>query len=380
MTPVEAHVHDERVMLLRRAIAVLFALVLLAGWMLATGSPAVAQSVQGDELTWRLAPGDNEHGDARPNFTYVVDPGDAITDVLIVQNASARPLPLDVYAADGFTTPSGHLDLGARDVTATGLGSWVTTEIGELSLAPGERVEVPFVLDVPDDAPPGDHTGGIVTSYGAEGPGNVRVDNRLALRIHARVSGEMTVGLAPGELTVIQPFSLNPFATPPVTLRYTLANTGNVRTFGHETATIGGPRSLGARTIGALVDEILPGSTIEREVELTGVWPLFRLNGEVTIVPEAVGGMVADPIILTVAVWSIPWGQLVLVALIVAVGVTISVRRGSRTHAADTGGSDDAATEATSSSEDASRTAPKDVSGQGDWTKTNSAASSESTT
>lgn len=339
-----------------RPAARLLTVLVAAMLALVVSAAAFAHAQTEDDLTWSLTPGDTEHGEGRPNFAYVVDPGDTVFDVLVVENASARTLPLDVYAADGFTTASGHLDLEAGDATPSGLGAWVTPELDTLSLEPGEQAEVPFALSVPEDAPPGDHPGGIVTSYlAAEDGGNVRVENRLALRIHVRVSGELATNLSVQDLTVTPSPSFNPFAPSTAIVRYRLVNDGNVRTFGHETVRVAGPGSVGSRSTTAIVDEIVPGSAIEREVEVTGVWPLVRLVGEVTIVPEAVGGAIDDPVEEHARAWAIPWGILGLVLLVVLVGVLIGVWRGRRADKAQ--GARDA------TADGASETASDDASG-----------------
>ena len=50
----------------------------------------------------------------------------------------------------------------------------------DVTVAPGESVEVPFVVTLPDDAAPGDYVGGIVTSGATSGiPIRLRVGGAL---------------------------------------------------------------------------------------------------------------------------------------------------------------------------------------------------------
>ncbi|TQL51726.1 WxL protein peptidoglycan domain-containing protein [Ornithinicoccus hortensis] len=236
-----------------------------------------ADAPTGDELTWSVRPADNEHGTDRANYGYLLDPGAEITDAFVVTNASPQELTLAVYAADGYTTPSGHLDLQPADTPATDLGAWVTPDTDQLVLAPGESESVEFTLAVPEDAAPGDHPGGIVTSYvTGDETGTVRLDRRLGSRIHVRVSGEQQVALAVSDLTVDQPFGANPIEPVTTTVRYTPTNTGNVRALGHETVTVSGPGGLAGTSAEVVVDEIMPGSSVTREVALEGTWPLLR--------------------------------------------------------------------------------------------------------
>ncbi|WP_420113222.1 WxL protein peptidoglycan domain-containing protein, partial [Pseudactinotalea sp.] len=180
----------------RAALTLLVVSVLTA----VAAAPAVA-----DEIAWSVAPSNNEHGDARPNYGYQLEPGAVIQDGLEVANTGEVELTLAVAAADGFTTANGVLDLVPVTDPQLDLGAWVVPEVSELTLAPGERVEVPFTLTVPQDAAPGDHTGGIVTIRTSDAGGTVQLEQRLASRIHVRVPGEQVVTLAVSDLEIDQP-------------------------------------------------------------------------------------------------------------------------------------------------------------------------------
>lgn len=187
-----------------------------------------------------------------------------------------------------------------------------------------------FTVEVPEDASPGDHPGGIVTSYATEGSGTVRLDRRLGSRIHVRVAGEQRVSMTVTDVTVAQSSSLNPLAPLTTTVRYSLSNTGNVRTLGHETVTLSGPGGIAAVSAEAVVDEIMPGGSLTREVTFEGTWPLGRLGADVQISPEAVAGQVAAPVQAGAATWAVPWVLLGALVLLIAVAVWLGVRRGRR--------------------------------------------------
>lgn len=288
-----------------------------------------------DQLTWSVQPADTEHGTQRANYAYALEPGAELTDAMVVTNASSRELTLAVYAADGYTTPSGHLDLQPADTPATGLGSWVTPEVDEVTLDPGESQEIPFTLAVPEDASPGDHPGGIVTSYvTGEDSGTVRLDRRLGSRIHVRVAGEQEVSLTVSDLQVDQPFGANPVAPVTTTVRYTLTNTGNVRTLGHERLTVAGPGGLLAvQPTGVAIDEIMPGSSIDREIEVDGTWPLGRVSAQLEITPEAVAGTIAPAVDSEATTWAVPWVWIGVLVLLIALSVWLGMRRAGQSSA-----------------------------------------------
>lgn len=307
-------------------------LVVVLSWAAGSaGSAAQLATQDSDQLSWSVRPADNEHGTGRPNFGYALEPGEELTDGFVVTNRSRSDLVLDVYAADGFTTPSGHLDLRAAGEPSVGLGSWISTAVDQVRLDPGETVEVAFTISVPTDAPAGDHPGGIVAAHSAEaGSGTVRLDRRLGSRIHVRVAGEQQLGLQVSELRLERRASWNPFAAGETVLRYQLSNTGNVRAFAHETLTLTGPAGLGRQTRQDTVEEIMPGSSVEREVELGGTWPLVRLGADLQLVPEAVGGAPGPAVDADVQTWAVPWLLLLALLLIAAVVAVVTLRRRRR--------------------------------------------------
>ncbi|MDF2847431.1 MAG: hypothetical protein K0R97_1413, partial [Oerskovia sp.] len=62
-------------------------------------------------VTWGVRPADTVHGTERPNYAYSLEPGASLDDGIIVSNYTQGPLTFRVYAADGFMTDAGELDL-----------------------------------------------------------------------------------------------------------------------------------------------------------------------------------------------------------------------------------------------------------------------------
>lgn len=296
------------------------------------GQPAHAQS---GRVTWGVQPADTEHGTDRPNFAYELDPGDMIEDAVVVTNHTPTEITFRIYAADGFTTPSGFLDLLPAGEPSVGLGTWITFPTAEITLGPDERREVPLTLTVPEDTTAGDHSGGVVTSVVTAGAGEgVTQDNRLGNRVHVRVRGELAASVAIENLEVRYDASANPFAPGRATITYDLVNTGNVRVAGHETVRLSGPLGLGAHVVAGELPELVTGSDLPRELVVEGVWPLLRTPVEVSVQPVPVGigagGTAAAPVALTAAVWTVPWVLLGLVLLTVLAAVAVGRRGGAR--------------------------------------------------
>lgn len=73
-----------------------------------------------------------------------------------------------------------------------GLGTWITTSVASINLAPGEQKEVLFKITIPKDADPGGHFAAIFwgTSPGSR-PGQVSIGAKTGLLILLTVSGDV---------------------------------------------------------------------------------------------------------------------------------------------------------------------------------------------
>ncbi|MGX7669205.1 WxL protein peptidoglycan domain-containing protein [Plantactinospora sp. DSM 117369] len=295
-------------------------------------------------VTWGVAPSSPTGPNGRASFGYKLDPGAKVTDYVAVTNHSTRPLTLSLYASDAVTTPQGGFDLLPGAQRPVDVGSWVRLTASTLTIPSTSRVDVPFTLTVPDNATPGDHTGGIVATLAAtstDGQGNeVAVDHRVGARIYLRVTGELRPALALEDLQVRHRGSANPFGGGEIVATATIRNTGNVRLAGQPAIDAAGLFGLGRRgASGAALPQILPGGAIQATVRLPGVPPLFRLTVTTTVVPAAVDSQVRDPAPATASqvttVWAVPWFHLLLVALVAgAVWALLTARRRRRRRAA----------------------------------------------
>ncbi|WP_320777418.1 WxL protein peptidoglycan domain-containing protein [Streptomyces sp. CRN 30] len=309
--------------LLRTVLLALLTALALTGTV--TGP---ARAADGD-VTWTVRTASNGYGDDRSSFSHHVNPGGTVEDAMVVANRGRSELTLAVYAADGYTTGKGQLDLLTRDEKSTGVGAWVRPAKKTVRIAPGRTAEIPFTVEVPDDATPGDHVGGILTSLRqSEDAEGIAVDRRLGIRVKLRVSGALKPTLAVEDPHVDYHGTADPFGQGDATVTYTLHNTGNAMLSGAQDVTLSGPFGVLSTDAGKIPapPELLPGEKWEVTVEVHGVTPAFRLTAEATVTPavtDAAGSTTTlKPVHATTGGWAVPWALLLLVLLVLAAAVS----------------------------------------------------------
>lgn len=311
--------------IVRAALGLLF---LPVGVVAAGVGPASAA----DDVSWAVRTASNGFGADRQNFNYTLDPGGSLNDALVVVNHGDKPLKLAVSAADGFTTDAGQLDLETADKLPVEVGTWLRAGRNAITVKPGSSVEVPFTLKLPDNATPGDHMGGIITSLTqTDTKAGINVDRRLAIRVKVRVGGELKPALAVEDLAVGYDGTANPFARGSATITYTIHNTGNAIVAARQKASVAGPFGLLRKAADPIEDspELLPGESWKVTATVDGVAPSVRLAGSVALTPRVTDavGTVAPLATIHASMhgWAMPWAAFV-VLLVIAAAACLAVR------------------------------------------------------
>jgi hypothetical protein len=298
------------------ALARASAVVLLAALgLLGVGAgPAAADG----DVSWAVSTASNDFGSGRPNYWYTLNPGGRLEDGLVVVNHGTTPLHLAVYAADGFTK-GGRLDLVTKDAKSARVGAWVHTDRPDVTVRPGESVEVPFTLTLPDDAAPGEYMGGIVTQAGGTDAGR-----RLGIRIRLRVGGSLKPSLSAENLHVR--YSGTPFGKGDATVTYTIHNTGNAILTARQAVSVSGPFGRLRVHAGQIHDspQLLPGDTWKVSVPVRGVAPALRLTGRVTLVPLLTDASGSVAPLAAVETTSYAWTWALLLVLVVLGGLVVA--------------------------------------------------------
>jgi hypothetical protein len=305
-----------------RLAAPALALLVIAGVVAIPAAPA--RAADGD-VTWSVRTAANEFGSDRTSYHYTINPGSKVDDAIVVTNGGTDPLDLAVYAADGFTTSSGQLDLLAGGRKSKAVGAWTVASGDHVIVQPGASAEVPFTVAIPENASPGDYAGGIVTSrVTPDASKQINVDQRLGIRISLRVTGDLVPGLAVEDEHVDFSGGLNPFAGGDATLSYTLRNTGNAVISARQTEQVTGPFGWFAASApkNSPPPQLLPGETWTVHVPFSGVPTAFVAIGTATVTPivtDASGSTSAlDPIDASAAAPAVPWTWLIVLLVLAA--------------------------------------------------------------
>ena len=324
----------------RRLLSALGAAVVVTAGLVATlvAAPA-AHAADGDQpspatvgVATRPAGGDGRP-DGRTRFSYSADPGQSVTDQVLVGNTGTERQDFTVYATDAFNGQDGTFSLLPTADVPTSVGAWLRFDNGadriQFSLEPNEVRLLPFTVTVPATATPGDHVGGLVASVVEEGQ-QVSLDRRVATSIFARVSGELQPQLSITSYSASYEGDWwNPFAGS-IRLRYTVTNPGNVALAGNITSGVRtwlGIPATGER--GGSIPVLLPGNTASYDFTVNGVGQWFYLNPGTTLSPFVESSDTALQLPVTAVsrdtvVFAVPWTVLIL--LVLAAGVVLLLR------------------------------------------------------
>jgi hypothetical protein len=306
--------------MIRSSFATLAAVLVAVPLVPARAMAAPTPTPTAPTLTWAVQPANQQGPDGRRWIAHTLDPGQVVTERLAVRNFSNRAAVFALKAADGYLTDNGRFNMLPSGKASVDGGTWIQVQ-DTVSVGANETKIVPFTITVPREAKPGDHPAGIAATVTATG-GTVAVESRVGFRVMMRVSGTVTAALTVDDLTATYRHSWNPFAPGSIRVRYATRNDGSVAVTGTgqvATAELGGLTESGTRSE---VEQTLPGGSRRVDVRVKGVWGLGPLRTTVTVTPAVLDGDTSGaevrPASASVTVWTLPWPQLLLVAILVA--------------------------------------------------------------
>ncbi|MEO7804936.1 MAG: DUF916 domain-containing protein [Actinomycetota bacterium] len=146
-------------------------------------------------------------------FVIETTPGSKVTQNVALRNDDAKPLTLELAGVDAITGHLGGASYNLSTEPRKVVGAWITFGRPSVTLAPGESALAPFDVNVPADATPGEHLGGIsislVGNSASPTPGkstgtgaSIALKTRRIIAVQVNTPGDATPKLT---ITGVQP-------------------------------------------------------------------------------------------------------------------------------------------------------------------------------
>lgn len=301
--------------------------------------PAAALAIPADEpedpgISWAIQPSSAAGPDGRDAMVYTLTQGETVTDYVGVSNLGDETLTVQVYPMDAHMTSDGAFSLPPAGVAPTGLGGWIgLSGDGTYTIEPGTRVDIPFLLTIPENASPGDHAAGIVASVvsaaGTDGAApQMSVDRRVGVRLYLNIPGDALPGVDVSDVVIEHEAGWSLDA--PAHVSFTVTNTGNVRVHGTAALNMAGPFGAAlSQPVTIDLPDLLPGARVTLQHTFDDVATAGLLKADVTLTPTSTQGAIDGTHRAHGSVLSIPW-LIVSVTALVAAALALFVARSIR--------------------------------------------------
>ena len=163
-------------------------------------------------LSISLEPGSSE-AQAIGYFVLSASQGQAVKESAILRNLSKNDVTVSLAAVDGATGLYGGITYALPTDTVKNVGAWITLSQTTVDLKAGESMEIPFTINIPNDAPTGVNVGGITawvpavsdsTSSTAQGFGaQIIIQTRRVVAVQVTIPGASDPVLAISGITPI---------------------------------------------------------------------------------------------------------------------------------------------------------------------------------
>jgi hypothetical protein len=306
----------------------------------ASAGPSSATGSKTNVVTFGTQTSGPTKPDGRGYYDYGAGAGGTIPDQIAVINYSSKEISLLIRPTDALNTPQGGFAALPITERSTGVGTWIALPKNDLSvtLPPRTDVIIPFRVEVPKSATPGDHVGvltaTLVSSIISKSGERVALDQTVGTRVFIRVSGPLHPAFAVENLKVKYRGTLNPIGKGKVVLTYAVKNIGNVALGGKQTVSVSG--MFGSKAVAkktAEVQLLLPGFSVKESVTVTGVIPEILDTGHVSVSPLYIPGSIqpkSGPFKANVQFWAVPWIIIAIVLFIILTAVWLLWRRRRR--------------------------------------------------
>ncbi len=197
---------------------------------------------------------------------FILDgkPDTTVQNGIRIKNTGAATGTVTLYAVDATTGQNSGLVYNAQDVPSHDVGSWVHLAQQQLTLAPGQIKDVPFQVDIPKGARPGQHIGGIVAKSVVQASTqkstfHVDVQSLSIVAVQLNVAGPQEDRLA---MTGVQASGANGYQN----ILINLSNTGTSLLKPHGTLQVLDAQGNILQNLTIKLDTFLPDTTINYPV------------------------------------------------------------------------------------------------------------------
>lgn len=261
----------------QRAVGLLLAAV--AGLALGTAPGAQAAGGGGG---FSAAPAKGSPQDKNGTYFSLHAPtGGVLHEVLVVKNLSKNKKHFLVDPVDGLTGATSGTVYADRDDPRHKAGTWVTTAVKSLEVAPHSQVRVPFTVKIPKSARPGDHLAGLALqdAHRAHSKSRFSITQivRVVVGVKIDVAGHSKPQLTLGKIAMK---ALPGTKVPSVVIE--LADTGT-RLCKPVLSVSVSSESGGSRLVTHQLDTILPGTKIDFPLP----WPVALDAGTYDVTAQA---------------------------------------------------------------------------------------------
>lgn len=159
----------------------------------------IACAVSGDGLIAYPTTTDPENELSQTWFIYGLPAGGSKKDSLTLKNDSDQEASISLYAVDSTTNNMGEFALENESDSRDQIGRWITLESSHLILKPQEERQVGFTISIPQDAPVGETSGGIIiqkdlTEAQKNTTSGFVISTRIGIRVYETVPGDILRG------------------------------------------------------------------------------------------------------------------------------------------------------------------------------------------
>lgn len=266
--------------------------------------------------------------DGRASYAFAGTPGGEVSDHVAVRNFSLQPITLSLKGTDLVNTAQGAISAVPVYEQSKDLGTWIHLPPADqtVRLKARQTLIVPFTVQVPKNATPGDHFAAVTATLQGSAVSktgeHIKLLQTTGTRVFLRVSGPLHPHLSVTHLQIHYDGPLSPAAKGQATVTYTVTNDGNVGLGGRQTVYMHG--MFGTKASAVKVPQLqllLPGYAVKETETVKGIIPEILETAHVSIAALYIAGTQdppAGPFKASHGFSAIPWITLGILVVILA--------------------------------------------------------------